>query len=334
MDKRYAQRIVTLGGGTGHFHLLDGLKRINDPALITAIVGTWDNGGSSGRLRTELGVLPPGDIRRCLLALMEDEKQQGVAQRLFDDRLGEVNGLLKGHSMGNLISARLDHIFHGQDRGTDAERELFRVKGQILPASLTDLHLVGVTEKGVVIEGETNIDNRRKRADFDPKDGLVRIHFNTRADPNPRAIKAIKQADKIVFAPGDLFTSILPHLLVDGVREAICASKAKVCFVLNLMTKTGETDFYKASDYLKKLVFYLGNSKRLDYVVVNEGKLEREIVDFYRSVGQELVKVDGEECKKVVPGVKIVKSKLAGYLKKEHLLRHDPGELALAILRL
>ncbi|KKT76804.1 MAG: hypothetical protein UW73_C0037G0002 [Microgenomates group bacterium GW2011_GWB1_44_8] len=128
MSKKYAQKIVTLGGGTGHFHLLDGLKRINDPALITAVVGTWDNGGSSGRLRTELGILPPGDIRRCLLALMEDERQQEVAQRLFDDRVGD-------HSMGNLIGVSLDHIFHGQDRGTDAERELFRVRGQILPAS-------------------------------------------------------------------------------------------------------------------------------------------------------------------------------------------------------
>ena len=327
MSKKYAQKIVTLGGGTGHFHLLDGLKRINDPALITAVVGTWDNGGSSGRLRTELGILPPGDIRRCLLALMEDERQQEVAQRLFDDRVGD-------HSMGNLIGVSLDHIFHGQDRGTDAERELFRVRGQILPASLTDLHLVGVTQKGVVIEGETNIDYRRKRADFDPKDWLARIHFNTRADPNPRVVKAIKEADKIVFAPGDLFTSVLPHLLVDGVREAICASKAKVCFVLNLMTKVGETDFFQASDYLERLQFYLGDHRRLDYVIVNGGKLEPEIVAFYKSLGQGLVKVDEQRCKKIAPRAKIVRAKLAKYLKKEHLLRHDSEELAAAILRL
>ncbi|KKT76805.1 MAG: hypothetical protein UW73_C0037G0003 [Microgenomates group bacterium GW2011_GWB1_44_8] len=147
-------------------------------------------------------------------------------------------------------------------------------------------------------------------------------------------VKAIKEADKIVFAPGDLFTSVLPHLLVDGVREAICASKAKVCFVLNLMTKVGETDFFQASDYLERLQFYLGDHRRLDYVIVNGGKLEPEIVAFYKSVGQGLVKVDEQRCKKIAPRAKIVRAKLAKYLKKEHLLRHDSEELAAAILRL
>lgn len=108
---RYNQNIVTLGGGTGQFYLLSGLRELNDPEKITAIAGNWDSGGSSGRLRTELGILPPGDIRRCILALVENERQRQIAQRLFDDRLEEVNGPLKGHSLGNLIGARLDHIF-------------------------------------------------------------------------------------------------------------------------------------------------------------------------------------------------------------------------------
>lgn len=324
---------MTFGGKTGHFQLLNGLKKINDPSLITAVVGTWDSGGSSGELRTELGVLPPGDIRACLLALMEDEEQQRVAQRLFDDRLKEVTGPLKGHSMGNLIGVRLDHIFHGQDRGTDAERALFRIRGQVLPASLTDINLVGVTEKGIEIDGETNIDNRKERIDFNPKDKIVRIYFGTRADSNPRVLDAIKHADKIVFAPGDLFTSILPHLLVEGVSEAILKSKAKLYFVMNLTTKVGETDYFEASDYIKAFLFYLGDNKRLDYVIANKGNLKKDVINLYQNAGQEIVKLDEEKCKKMAPNMKLIKTNLAEYLKKGNLLRHNPENLALSILK-
>lgn len=329
---KYKQKIVTFGGKTGHFQLLNGLKKINDPSLITAVVGTWDSGGSSGILRSALGVLPPGDIRACLLALMEDEEQQKIAQRLFDDRLKEVTGPLKGHSLGNLIGVRLDHIFHGQDRGTDAERALFRIRGQVLPATLTDINLVGFTEKGIEIDGETNIDNRKSRPDFNPMDKIVRIYFTTHADTNPRVIRAIKEADKIVFAPGDLFTSVLPHLLVDGVCEAIQKSKAKLYFVMNLTTKKGETDYFKASDYVKAFIFYLGNNKRLNFVVANKGNMDREIVDLYKKSGQEVVKIDEECCKRLAPNVRIIKAKMAEYLKKDHLLRHNSENLALSIL--
>ncbi len=331
---RYKQKILTLGGGSGQFHLLSGLKKLNQTSLITAVAACWDSGGSSGRLRTELGVLPPGDIRRCILALMEDERQQQVAQRLFDDRLEEANGPLKGHSLGNLIGARLDYIFRGQDRGTDAARALFRIRAQILPASLTDLQLIAETKRGIIIEGETNLDNRGKRKDFDPKDKIIRIYFNTRADSNPRVLEAIAKAEKIVFSPGDLYTSILPHLLVDGVQKAIRASKAKLIFVLNLTTKTGETDFYKASNHLKMFFFYLGDAKRLDYMVVNDSNLDTEILDIYKKEGQELVEVDEKECKKLAPNLKIVRAELAKYMRKEHLLRHNPEKLASTVLDL
>jgi len=331
-QNKYKEKIVTFGGKTGHFQLLNGLKKLNDPSLITAVVGTWDSGGSSGTLRTELGVLPPGDIRACLLALMEDDEQQRVAQRLFDDRLKEAVGPLKGHSLGNLIGVRLDHIFHGQDRGTDAERALFRIRGQVLPASLTDLNLVGITKKGIEIEGETNIDNRKHRPDFSPKDKIVRICFTTHADSNPRVIQAIKKADKIVFAPGDLFTSVLPHLLVDGVSEAIEKSKAKLYFVLNLTTKAGETDYFRASDYIKALQFYLGDKNRLNFIIANRDGMDREIIKLYKDAGQEIVKVDEEACRAVAPKARVIKTKLAEYLKKDNLLRHDSLNLASSIL--
>lgn len=332
-QSKFKEKIVTFGGKTGHFQLLDGLKKLNDAALITAVVGTWDSGGSSGILRTALGVLPPGDIRACLLALMEDDEQQKVAQRLFDDRLKEAVGPLKGHSLGNLIGVRLDHIFHGQDRGTDAERSLFRIRGHVLPATLTDLNLVGCTQKGIEINGEKNLDKRKCRADFNPKDKIVRIYFTTHADTNPRVIKAIKEADKIVFAPGDLFTSVLPHLLVDGVSEAIQKSHAKLYFVLNLTTKAGETDYFKASDYVKALLFYLGDKNRLNFIVANKDGMDKEIVKLYKDEGQEIVKIDEKLCREIAPKVKIIRFKLAEYLKKDHLLRHNSINLAESILK-
>ena len=331
---RYRQKILTFGGGTGQFHLLSGLRELNDTRLITAIAGTWDSGGSSGRLRTELGVLPPGDLKQCILALMESEEQRRVAQRLFDDRLEEVSGPLKGHSLGNLITARLEHIFKGQDRATDAARALFGIRAKILPVSLTDLQLVAETKKGVIIEGETNIDTRGTKRDFDPKDKISRIFFNTRADINPAVLKIIHKAEKIIFAPGDLYTSILPHLLVNDIQEAILTSKAKLFFVLNLATKKGETDFYKASDYLKAFLFYLGDANRLDYLIANKDSMEEEILETYKKVGQELVELDEKVCKKLFPKAKIVKAKMARYMKKEHLLRHNPEKLASIILDL
>ncbi|HUC95164.1 MAG TPA: gluconeogenesis factor YvcK family protein [Candidatus Saccharimonadales bacterium] len=333
MQSKYRQNLVTFGGKTGHFQLLNGLKKFNDASLITAVVGTWDSGGSSGILRSELGVLPPGDIRACLLALMEDDEQQRVAQRLFDDRLKEVTGPLKGHSLGNLIGVRLDHIFHGQDRGTDAERSLFRIRGQVLPATLTDLNLVGMTKNGIEISGESNIDKRKEKPGFEPKDRITRIYFTTHADSNPRVIEAIKKADKIIFAPGDLYTSVLPHLLIDGVAEAIQKSKAKVYFVLNLIEKVGETDYFKASDFIKAFNFYLGDPKRLNFLISNNKKFDREVVSVYEGERKKAILLDEDVCKKISPNLKIIKSGLGEYLKKYHLLRHNSKNLALAILK-
>ena len=331
MEKR--QRIVTFGGKTGHFQLLNGLKKHTDPGSITAVVGTWDSGGSSGVLRSELGVLPPGDIRACILALMEDSEQQKIAQRLFDDRLKEATGPLKGHSLGNLIGVRLDHIFHGQDRGTDAERALFRVRGDVLPATLTDLNLVGMTKNGHEIEGESSLDTRAKKKDFSPDDRIMRIYFTTRAESNPRVLEAIKKADKIVFAPGDLYTSVLPHLLIEGVAEAIKKSKAKVYFTLNLIEKQGETDRFKASDFVRAFVFYLGDAKRLNFLVANTGKFDKETIKVYEGEGKRAVELDEEVCRRLAPKTKIIKAKLGEYIKEAHLVRHNPDRLALAILK-
>lgn len=330
----YKQKIVTFGGGTGHFSLLRGLVELNQPELITAIVGTWDSGGSSGRLRTELGVLPPGDIRQCLLALMEDPSQRQVAQKLFDDRLADMDGPFKGHSLGNLIAARLEHLYKGPDRGVEAERLLFRIRARVLPVSLTELNLIAKLEGGKEVEGETNIDLRGQKEDFNPKQKINRIYFDTNTDPNPEAIQSILEADKIIFSAGDLYTSLLPHLLVNGIREAIAESKAHVFLVLNLMTKIGETDNFAASDYLKAFVYYLGDGQGIDFLIANSNGLDPEILKVYKKDKQQPVKVDEETCKKISPHIKIIKRPLAVYHIREHLFRHDPEKLAQVLFTL
>ncbi|MDP3973912.1 MAG: YvcK family protein [Candidatus Daviesbacteria bacterium] len=331
---QFAQKVVTFGGGTGHFSLLRGLVELNQPELITAVVGTWDSGGSSGKLRSELGILPPGDIRQCLLALMEDSKQRQVAHRLFEDRLTDIKGLLRGHNMGNLIAARLEQLYKGADRTVEAEKWLFRIRANVLPVSLTDLHLMAKLEGGREIEGETNIDVRGEKKNYDPREKILRVYFDSTAEVNPRVLDKIKIADKIVFSAGDLYTSILPHLLVTGIKETIAKSKTKVILVLNLVTKRGETDYYKASDYLKAFIYYLEDSSIIDYVIVNSNGLDPEVLSAYKKEGKIPVKVDEENCLRLAPKIKIIKQPLAVYLIREHLLRHSPEKLAKAILKI
>lgn len=331
---KHQQKIVTLGGGTGHYSLLRGLVDYNEPELITAITGTWDSGGSSGRLRVEMGVLPSGDTRQCLLALMEDDAQRQVAQKLFNERFKDIEGPLKGHALGNLIQSQLQLLYQGADRGLDAARALFRVRAQIVPISLSDLQLNAKTVEGNILEGEALIDTRGEEKDFNEEDKISRIYFDSTADVNPKALEVIANADKIILSPGDLYTSILPHLLVNGVADAITSSSAKLVFVLNLMTKKGETDSYRASDFLKSLIFYLGNGEKIDYIVTNENSITPEIEQLYAKEGQTIVKVDEAECKKHAPNAKIVKAGLAKYSPKEHLFRHDPEKLAEALLNL
>jgi uncharacterized cofD-like protein len=333
-SSKYSQNIVTLGGGTGHFALLRGLVEQNTPEKITAITGTWDSGGSSGRLRVEMGVLPSGDIRQCLLALMEDEEQRQVAQRLFNERLADEKGPLKGHAIGNLIESQLQKLYQGQDRGIDATRALFRVKAHLAPVSLTALQLIATTSKGHQIEGEALIDTRGENKNYDASDKISRIYFDTTADPNPKALEAISNADKIIISPGDLYTSILPHLLVKGVAETIIKSKAKLIFSLNLMTKRGETDDYKASDFLKAFLFYLGSNTRLDYLVVNNEEIDAETIKLYKEEGQQLIEIDDKVCQDLSKGLKTVKAPLVKYSAKEHLLRHNSEKLAQTLLEL
>lgn len=335
MDKNYQynQKIVIFGGGTGQFNLLRGLVDLNSPEFITAVPGTWDSGGSSGRLRTELGILPPGDARRCLIALMEDEQQREIALQLFEDRLEGFGQTLEGQAVGNLIIAWLEKAYGGQDKALDAARKLFSVKSKISPVTLSKSVLMAKTTGGRELTGEVVIDTRGEQPSFTPNDTISSLFFESPPKVNPEVLEAIKQADKIIFAMGSLYTSIIPHLLVPGVREEILASKAKLYLISNIMTELGQTDNLKTvSGHLKEFIRYLKEGSRLDFIVVNSTQLPENIVRIYQNEGQTPIYLDEQECQTVAPNAQVLKGELASYLENEHLLRHDPQKLASIIL--
>lgn len=323
-------------------NLLRGLVKINEPENITVLPSVWDDGGSSGRLRNERGSLPPGDARQCLVSAIEDPKQQEVAQKLFDDRLGDIEGPFKGHSLGNLIFDRLEKIYRGPDRAIEALSALMNVKVKILLHSLTELRLIAKTESGIELQGESEIDLRKSHDDFHPEDRIATIYFNTKPEVNKAALEAIKKADKIIFSAGDLYSSILPHLLIQETRLVILKSKAPLYFVLNLMTKSGETDFFRASDHLRAFLSELYNSDsekdfgdRLNFMIANQNGLDPKIVELYKEKEQqEPVDVDETVCQELSPNTKIIKVKgLAKYHHEVDLLRHNPDLLAKTILQ-
>lgn len=336
MDKEYLsdQKIVVFGGGTGQFNLLRGLVNLNQPENITAIPGTWDSGGSSGKLRTELGALPPGDARQCLIALMEGDKQRLEAIRVSDHRLRDLQGPLQGHDILNLLIELQGRIHQGHDRALDAFRTLFRIRGHVIPSSLTNFDLIAKLQSGKELFGENEIDQRGDQPDFNPCDRITHIFLNAPAEPNQEALEVIRKAEKIVFSSGSLWGSILPHLLIDGIPEALIKSQATLIFVLNLMTEKGQTDNFTASDHLRPFIEYLGDPERLHFMITNQNHLTNEVLEIYRGEGQESVKVDEEECLKAAPRLQIIREQLASYSRRTHLLRHDPEKLAQLILSL
>lgn len=326
-DYLYHQRIVSLGGGTGQFEFLNGLVDYNEPKNITGIAGTWDSGGSSGRLRVEKGVLPPGDARQILIALAEKGRQQRAVHALFNDRSHD------GHSMGNLIIAFFRDWAHGDQNGLDSVRDLFLINSEVIYATSQALTLYGKTKREILMEGEAEIDSRYRREDYDPNDPIVSLYFDATPRADQRALRAIEQADKIIFPSGSLYGSILPHLLVEGVPEAILASDAKLIFVLNLMTEKGQTDMFQASDHLEPFLGYLEDASRLDYLVVNNDPIDPKVLTSYQEAGQSPVRLDTDRCLILAPKLQIIEKPVASYTRRRDLLRHD-NRLARVILEL
>jgi uncharacterized cofD-like protein len=311
-------RIVVIGGGTGLFTALTGLKRHD--VELTAIVTMADSGGSSGRLRDEFGYLPAGDVRRCLVALAADDHMNLLLRQLFEYRF-ERGGDLAGHTFGNLLITALVSLTGGMDQAIIEAARLLRVEGQVLPVTLAHCHLYALLADGRTIEGEAAIDTRK---DTTP---IERVYLDPPAEATPEAREAIMQADLVVIGPGDLYTSLLPNLLVDGIREAIATSPATTVYVCNVMTKHGETDGYSASDFLRVITHYLGEGVLDAALLSYYESLPRDVLQRYREEHSSPVSIDQEQCHRYVPRLVVRPLAAAGTL-----VRHDPDRLAQVLL--
>ena len=267
------QKIVTIGGGSGSFMVLSGLKKY--PVELSAVVTMSDDGGSTGVLRDEMGVLPPGDVRQCLVALSQSSQ---TLRDLFSYRYGI--GRLGGHSFGNIFLSTLEKITGSLPLAIKEAGRILRIKGYVLPVTLKNTRLVAVLKNGEEIVGENKI--CKYEGGFN---NLEKLYLKPNAELNPEISKAIAEADKIIINPGNLYVSLIPNFLVEGLSEAIAKSKAKVICVANLMTKHGQTDKFKLNDYILALEKYLGKNI-IKYVIFNTKLPDNELLKRYSKYGE------------------------------------------------
>ncbi|MGI6679210.1 MAG: gluconeogenesis factor YvcK family protein [Dehalobacterium sp.] len=307
-------RIVAIGGGTGLSTLLRGLKELT--SNITAIVTVTDDGGSSGRLRGELGMPPPGDIRNCLLALADKEN---MMEDVFNYRFSHGKEL-SGHNLGNLLLAGLTEMTGSFAGAIQELSRILAVRGQVLPVTEENVVLVGEMHDGRIIEGQTSMvrdPGRIKRVFLEPAE----------CTPPGAAIEAILSADAIIIGPGSLYTSVIPNLLVPGICEAIQKSQAKTHYICNIMTQPGETDNYHASHHLKA-IFDHTNAGLIQKIIVNNKIISQELRMKYQAQGAHPVLVDMQNLSKL--GVEVMGYPLCA---QENLARHDPFKIQVVMTK-
>lgn len=316
------KKIVVVGGGTGNHTTLTGLR--SRDCDVTAIVAMTDSGGSSGRLREEMGHLPPGDLRRCLMALAADSVESNLMRRLFDYRFSTGDGL-NGHSFGNLLLAALTEVTGDTITAIDEAARILGIRGTVLPVTLTRSTLCARLVDGSELIGESAIDLRSDRLDV----AIDYIHLDPKAYVYPPVLDAIAEADAIVLGPGDIYTSVLPNLLVEDVAQAINDSHATKIHVCNLMTKPNESAGFRTSDFLALLMDYLGTSQPLDFLLVNNTPIPPRLLERYAAEGQHPVTVDAPETLTMVG--RIIDRPL---LAPGVFIRHSPAALAAAVMEL
>lgn len=310
-------RIVAIGGGTGLSALLQGLKQVTATLDITAVVTVTDDGGSSGRLRRDFAVLPPGDIRSCMVALSEDG---ALLSKLFQYRFTSGSGL-KGHSFGNLFLTALAHVSGDFALAVKQSSEVLKIRGHIFPSTSENVQLEAVLEDGSLVTGETRISKSRRH--------ISTIRLRPRhCKPLPETLDAIATADLITLGPGSLFTSVIPNLLVEGIPDAIRASRATKAYFVNLMWQPGETIRFRASDHIRALNQHAGG-KLIDTAVVNCSPIRPAMRRRYAREQVEPVENDIETIRAM--GIRIVKAEL---LQQSEVVRHDPRRVANVALKL
>lgn len=327
------KKIVVIGGGTGTYTALVGLKKY--PVDLSVIITMTDSGGSNRVIRDEFGLLPTSDIRQCMVALASEKKATEVLRKLFTYRYSQGKGI-SGMTFGNLFMAALTDIYGSQEKAIDATCEVLRVQGQIIPVSYDNVNLVARYENKEEVIGEHFIDEPSTK---NAGSRIAELGVFPKAKANPRAIKAIKEADVVVLGPGDLYTSILCNLVIDGISEAIVKSKAKKVYVLNLMTRYGQTTGFSAKDHLREAEKYLGKNA-IDVILVNDSNgFPKGVLERYAEENAFPVKDDlnGSDKVKVIRETFIsgnVFEKAKGDSLVRSLIRHDSDKLAKAIISL
>jgi uncharacterized cofD-like protein len=307
--------VTVIGGGTGSFHVLSGLRTLRD-IEIRSIVTMMDSGGDSGRLRDEFGLLPPGDVRRCLVALSDES---ALLRDLFSFRFSEAP--LTGRNFGNLFVLALSRTLGSEKAAIEALGRLLDVRGQVIPVTWDHAHLFAELEDGQVVDGEANIDVPKHDANVP----IRRVYLEPHACANPEASAAIRNADFVVLAPGGLYTSTIPNLLVAGIPEALRACEGKLIYILNLMTRHGETHDYPASRHVAELARYGGRVP--DAVLAHRGAIPDALAARYEAEDARPVEVDTQALSAL--GVRHVAR--APVMSGSSLVRHDPERTGAAL---
>ncbi len=315
------KKVAVIGGGTGNFVVLRGLKKYN--VDLTAIVSMADDGGSTGILRDELGVLPPGDVRQCLVALSNSSR---LLRSLMNYRF--ENGNLGGHSFGNLLLSALEKVTGSFEKAVEEAGKILFIRGKVLPVTVHQVRLKMILNNHKILEGEKEIYLSREI-----DQGYKSILLEPYPKVNPYVLDEIKNTDLIVFSPGGWHTSVIPNIMVQGVAKALKASHAKKVFVVNLMNRKGQTTGYKVSDYLKELTSFLG-CDIFDYILVNNASVSDDLIKKYSDEG-ELVYNDLVE-KRVIEAdlMGLMSSVNQKDLIKRSLIRHDSKKLASELVKI
>jgi len=315
-DKKKKTNVVVFSGGSGGATILRGIKkRFVKP---TAIVTMFDSGGSTGRLRDEFGILPPGDVRACILALAPEHSSETL-RALLNYRFAST-GELNGHNLGNLILAALSDVAGGEDKGIEKLSELLHIEGRVLPVTLDRAHLYALLSNGQTIGGETAID-LRTNTDV----SIKKVYLEPKTRLYGPAREAIRAADVIVFGPGDLYTSIIPPLLVGGVVHELLHSKAVFVYVCNIMTKPAETKNFDATLHVREMLRYV-RREMFDAVICSEGPIGKKLLEEYAKEGKEPVRILdslNHYTKRTV---------VRNLMSPADVLRHDSDKLADAIV--
>lgn len=306
--------VTVVGGGHGLSVLLRGIKQVT--SNVTAVVTVADDGGSSGRLREELGIIPPGDLRNCLVALADTEP---LMEKLFQHRFGG-NSALAGHNFGNLFIAAMAEVTGDMEAALKESSKVLAVKGRVLPASKEHVRLDAIMEDGSIVCGESHIPEANKR--------IHRVKlFPEHVEAVQSSLDAIRDANVIVLGPGSLYTSIMPNLLVEGIGDAICRSKAVKIYICNVMTQPGETDGYTASMHVKAILDHAGRNA-VDYCIVNSTTVPENLRKKYSESGAYPVEVDEDALSAL--GVGLIKADL---ITGEDVIHHDPKKLASSVMQ-